>query len=64
MIINQIMPQNDSQSSFIVNKLAEQKKYLELIDKKFGSLVIAKIPMFEKEIQGVEILGQVLAGRI
>ncbi len=64
VIVNQIMPQNDSQSSFIVNKLAEQKKYMELVEKKFGSLVIAKIPMFEKEIQGVELLGQVLARRL
>jgi len=59
VIVNQVMPQTDSKSPFIVNKLAEQKTYMELIDKKFGSLVSARIPMFENEIGGVEMLRKV-----
>jgi len=47
VIVNQVMPQSDSASSFIVNKLAEQKRYLDLVDKKFGELVAARIPMFD-----------------
>ncbi len=60
VIVNQVMPPTDSNSSFIVNKLAEQKHYLELIDRKFGSLVAAKIKQFDGEIQGAEMLKKVL----
>lgn len=60
VIVNQVMPQSDSRSSFIVNKLAEQKRYLDLVDKKFGELVAARIPMFDGEIRGVEMLRKVL----
>jgi arsenite-transporting ATPase len=59
VIVNQVMQQTDSTSPFIVNKMAEQKTYLELIDKKFGSLVSARIPMFDNEIDGVEMLRKV-----
>jgi len=60
VIVNQVMPQTDSRSSFIVNMQGEQKNYLELIDKKFGSLVSARIPMFEKEIRGVDMLKKMI----
>ena len=60
VIVNQVMPQTESRSSFIVNKQGEQKNYLDLIDKKFGSLVSAKIPMFEKEIRGVDMLKKMI----
>lgn len=60
VIVNQVMPPTDSCSSFIVNKQAEQRHYIELIDKKFGELVVARIPMFEGEIRGVEMLRKVL----
>lgn len=61
IIVNQVMPLTDSHSSFIVNRQAEQKHYLELINKKFGASVVARIPMFEGEIQGVEILRKAIA---
>lgn len=60
VLVNQVMPLTDSRSSFIVNKQTEQKHYLELIDKKFGSLVVAKIPMFDGEVRGVDMLKRVL----
>lgn len=59
VIVNQVMPP-DSLSSFIVNKQAQQKKYLELVDKKFGDLVAARIPLFDGEIRGVEMLKKVI----
>ncbi len=59
VIVNQVMPLSDSHSSFVVNKQAEQKRYLELVDKKFGELVAARIPMFDGEIRGVEMLRKV-----
>jgi arsenite-transporting ATPase len=62
VIVNQVMPESNSQSSFIVNKQAEQKYYLDVIDNKFKELVCAKIPMFEGEIVGVEMLKSVLVG--
>ncbi|HWR26622.1 MAG TPA: ArsA family ATPase [candidate division Zixibacteria bacterium] len=63
VIVNQVMPLSDSRSSFVVNKQAEQKRYLELVDKKFGELVAARIPMFDGEIRGVEMLKKVLTER-
>ncbi len=59
VIVNQVMPQTDSISPFIVNKMSEQRQYLDLIDKKFGVLVTARIPQFDSEIRGVEMLRQV-----
>jgi len=59
VIVNQVMPPSSSNSSFIVNRLAEQKHYLELIDEKFGELVVSRIPMFDLEIRGVEMLKKV-----
>lgn len=61
VIVNQVMPPSSSGSSFIVNKLAEQKHYLELIDKKFGELVVSRIPMFDIEIRGLKMLKKVTA---
>lgn len=61
VIVNQVMPQTDSKSSFIINKQYEQKTYLDLIDKKFGSMISAKIPLFENEIRGVDMLKRVLS---
>ena len=60
VIVNQVMPPTDSSSSFIVNKLAQQKNYLDLIDKKFGALVVAMIPMFDGEIRGIDMLEKIL----
>ncbi len=60
VIVNQVMPQSDSRSSFIVNRQAEQKRYLELVDRKFGELVAARIPMFDCEIRGMEMLKKVM----
>lgn len=60
VIVNQVMPLTSSKSSFIVNKQNEQKMYLDIIDKKFGSLILAKIPLFESEIRGVDMLKRVL----
>lgn len=50
-MLTKVMPHTNSTSPFIVNKQAEQKHYLELIDKKFGELVVARIPMFDGEIR-------------
>jgi arsenite-transporting ATPase len=60
VIVNQVMPLSDSSSSFIVNKQAEQDHYLELIESKFRELVTARIPMFDVEIRGIEMLKKML----
>ncbi len=65
VIVNQVMPSIDTKSPFIVNKLKEQAEYMSLIDEKFRDLVVAKIPLYEKEIKGIENLkevSKVLAG--
>ncbi len=60
VIVNQVMPPTDSVSPFIVNKLEQQKNYLDLIDKKFGELVVAIIPMSDGEIRGKDMLRKIL----
>lgn len=60
VVVNQVMPQTDSASPYIVNKMAQQNHYLELIDKKFGDLVAARVPQFDNEIRGVEMLKKVM----
>lgn len=59
VIVNMVMPKMDTKSPFILNKLKEQEKYMSLIHEKFKDLVVAEIPLNEKEIKGLETLKEV-----
>lgn len=61
VIVNEVMPSLDSPLPFIQNKLKEQEQYLNSIDRKFGNLVIARVPLFESEIKGLDMLRKVAA---
>ncbi len=59
VIVNMVMPSMATESPFILNKLKEQERYMSLIDEKFKGLVLAEIPLYDREIKGLEMLKEV-----
>jgi len=63
VIVNEILPKEQfdmaNTSSYIVNKVKEQDYYLEIINNKFPGLVRARIPLFETEVAGLNMITRV-----
>lgn len=49
---------SDRSPEFVKNRVAMQADYMEEIDKRFGSLVRAIVPLYETEIRGVKMLNR------
>jgi anion-transporting ArsA/GET3 family ATPase len=63
VIVNGVIPKSlgrvPNPSIYVVNKLKEQDGYLELIHQKFPDLVRAYVPLYEREVVGLEMIGKV-----
>lgn len=63
VIVNEVIPKEGldlaSASPYIVNKIKEQDRYVEMVNSKFGGLVRAYIPLFESEVAGLEMIAKV-----
>jgi len=63
VIVNGVLPKEQfdmaNTSSYIVNKVKEQDRYLEIINNKFPGLVRAYIPLFETEVAGLNTITRV-----
>lgn len=63
VIVNQVIPMEDidiaNASPYVINKIKEQKYYLEIINGKFLDLVRAYIPLFETEVAGLDMIAKV-----
>ena len=61
VVINQILPREmiDNPSKLVSNKAKLQWEYMEEIKDKFGDMIVASIPMFEREPKGIEMLERV-----
>jgi len=63
VIVNGVIPKSlgrvPNPSTYVVNKLKEQDGYLELIHQKFPDLVRAYVPLYEREVVGLEMIGKV-----
>ncbi|MEM4582133.1 MAG: ArsA-related P-loop ATPase, partial [Candidatus Korarchaeum sp.] len=63
VIVNEVIPRSlgkvPNPSPYVVNKLKEQDGYLEMIHRKFPDLVRAYVPLYEREVVGLEMLNRV-----
>lgn len=61
-IVNRVIPPDLSQQNipaYLRNRIEMQEKHLKRIDETFGSDVVARVPEFERDITGLEMIGQV-----
>jgi arsenite-transporting ATPase len=56
IIANLIIPEEQAVTPFFKNRRKMQFKYLEEIKDKFQNVLMLKVPMFEKEIKGINML--------
>jgi len=61
-IVNRVIPPNLAQQNipaYLQNRIEMQNKYLKQIDEIFGVDVVARVPEFERDITGLEMIGRV-----
>jgi arsenite/tail-anchored protein-transporting ATPase len=59
LIINNVIREADS--PFLQSRREQQQPYIETMRKKYGSIIISELPMFPREIKGIEKLKQIAA---
>lgn len=63
VIANLVIPEEQVVSPFFKNRREMQIKYLNEIEEKFNRALLVKVPMFEKEIKGLNMLTEI-AGKL
>ncbi|HQE93570.1 MAG TPA: TRC40/GET3/ArsA family transport-energizing ATPase [Anaerolineae bacterium] len=61
-IVNRVIPPELAQQNipaYLQNRIDMQNKYLRQIDETFGANVVARVPEFERDITGLEMIGRV-----
>ncbi len=61
-IVNRVIPPSLAQQNipaYLQNRIEMQDKYLKQIDAIFGTQVVAKVPEFERDITGLEMISRV-----
>ncbi len=62
-IINRVIPEDvaagPAAPAYLKNRYAMQQGYLKQIDQQFGQQVLARIPEFERDVTGLEMIGRV-----
>ncbi len=61
-IVNRVIPPELAQQNipaYLQNRIEMQNKYLKQIDEIFGADVVARVPEFERDITGLEMIGRV-----
>lgn len=60
VIVNEVIPkvEMDNLSTYVANRIKEQAGYIDLIERKFPGMVRAMIPLFEKEVNGLEMVSR------
>jgi arsenite-transporting ATPase len=60
VIVNSVIPKSSELniSSYVLNKLKEQESYLAMINSKFPGMVRAIIPLYEREVTGVDMVSR------
>jgi len=65
IFVNGIMPAEicnvGNPSPYLVNKIQEQEKYLNLIQEKFPNMIRAHVPLFDTEVTGTTMISRVAA---
>ncbi len=60
VLVNEVIPKFDSAglSTYVANRMKEQAGYLDLVHQKFPGMVRAVIPLFEKEVNGLDMVSK------
>ncbi len=60
VIANQVIPKSDIAKVpiYVANKMREQAGYIDMINKKFPGMVRAMIPLYEREMNGVDMVSR------
>ncbi len=61
-IVNRVVPPQLAQQNipeYLRNRIAMQERYLKKIDETFGAGVLARVPEFERDITGMEMIAKV-----
>ncbi len=60
VIVNEVIPKVDSAnlSPYVANRMKEQAGYLRVVGEKFPGMVRAVIPLYEKEVNGLEMVSK------
>jgi arsenite-transporting ATPase len=60
VVVNEVIPKFDSigLSTYVANRMKEQSGYLDLVHQKFPGMVRAVIPLFEKEVNGLDMVSK------
>jgi len=60
VIVNEVIPGVDSPdlSPYVANRMKEQSGYQRMIEQKFPGMVRAVIPLYEKEVNGLEMVAR------
>ena len=60
VVVNEVIPRTDiaNLSSYVANRMNEQAGYLKIIGTKFPGMVRAVIPLYEREVNGLEMVSR------
>lgn len=60
VIANEIIPKSDVTKvpTYVANKMREQAGYIDMINRKFPGMVRAMIPLYEREMNGVDMVSR------
>src|SRR5438128_12225122 len=60
VIVNEVIPTVNSEklSSYVANRTNEQAGYLKLAEQKFPGMIRAVLPLFEREVNGVDMVSK------
>jgi arsenite-transporting ATPase len=60
VIVNEVIPIADSTnlSSYVANRMQEQAGYVKLAEEKFPGMIRSILPLYEKEVNGLEMVSR------
>ena len=60
VMVNEVIPNFDSVglSTYVANRMREQAGYIDLIHQKFPGMVRAEIPLYEREVNGLDMVSK------
>ncbi len=64
-IINRVLPaelKDQNIPEYLKNRLAMQEHYLKVIDNRFGTEILARVPEMERDVTGLEMIEKVAKG--
>jgi arsenite-transporting ATPase len=60
VVVNEVIPMVDEEglSPYVANRIREQDGYLRMVESKFPGMVRAELPLYEKEVNGIEMVSK------